>query len=286
MRGPTRWLVLLPCVLVLAACSDPPRIGRTPPTTTQELMGRGLVLQKGAGLPMLCLGAVAASRPPQCEGPPITNWDWGAVPDEESYRGTTDGTYVVVGTYDSGRFTLTRAARTPQAYDGPRVAVADETPRKSPCPVPEGGWQVRDLATTTDASLARTLRAAAALEGFGDAWLDRSVNPAQDERHADDPRRLVLDVAVTGDRGVAEERLRRTWGGALCVSKAVHDQEDLRVVARQIRGVRGAQSVTTAHDQVDLQVFYDDGTLQRSLDEKYGVGVVVVTSGLQPYPRQ
>jgi hypothetical protein len=30
---------------------------------------------------------------------------------------------------------------------------------------------------------------------------------------------------------------------------------------------------------------HDDGSLQRSLDEKYGVGVVVVTSQLQPYPK-
>ena len=49
--------------------------------------------------------------------------------------------------------------------------------------------------------------------------------------------------------------------------------------------MRGLQSASIGRDQVDLQVFYDDGTLQRSLDEKYGVGVVVVTSQLQPYPK-
>jgi hypothetical protein len=90
---------------------------------------------------------------------------------------------------------------------------------------------------------------------------------------------------MTGDRSAAERTLRETWGGALCVSKALRSQEKLRSVQRDVLDVRGLQSASIGRDQVDLQVFYDDGTLQRSLDEKYGVGVVVVTSGLQPYPK-
>ena len=45
------------------------------------------------------------------------------------------------------------------------------------------------------------------------------------------------------------------------------------------------QTLSSGFDQVDLAVIYDeDGELQRSLDEKYGVGVVVVTSLLRPVP--
>ena len=36
--------------------------------------------------------------------------------------------------------------------------------------------------------------------------------------------------------------------------------------------------------RIALAVVHDDGTLQQQLDDEYGVGVVVVTSVLQPYP--
>jgi hypothetical protein len=244
-----------------------------------------MVLQKGNRPAELCLGLVATSPPPQCEGPPIVGWDWSSVPGERTHRGVTTGTYVVVGTYDGRRFTSTRPATTPEAYDGPRVVLPEVPPTGSPCPVPHEGWRVLDPDTTTTATLERTLRVASELQGFASAWLDQSVNPSQDERHLNDPRRLVLNVALTGDRAAAERTLRKTWGGALCVSKALRSQEELRSVQHDLLDVRGLQSASIGRDEVDLQVFYDDGTLQRSLDEKYGVGVVVVTSGLQPYPK-
>lgn len=298
MRGPRRWLLSLPCALVLSACGDVPAADLPQPAAARsqapssassgvehpELYGKGLVLQEGHGGVVLCLGPVADAAPLQCEGPRVTNWDWASVPGEVTRAGVTTGTYVVVGTYDGETFTLTRPATTPEAYDGPRAAIPDAPPMTSPCPEPADGWRVVDPDATTPATLKRTLRVATDLQGFSSAWLDQSVDPAQDERHVNDPRRLVLDVAVTGDRGTAEEKLRQTWGGALCVSKALHSQEDLRSVLAEVTGGRGVQSAAVGRDQVDLQVLYDDGTLQRSLDEKYGVGMVVVTSGLQPYP--
>ena len=299
MRASRLWL-LLPLGLLLAACGDVPAIEPPEPTTAdsqrpssvssrespdRELYGAGTVLQKGGGPAMLCLGGVRTSNPPQCEGPPIAGWRWSRVEGEQRSDGVTWGDYVVVGTFDGSTFTPTRRAVTPESYDGPRVAAPEDTPRKTPCPVPEGGWRVLDPASTSTRSLERTLRVASGLEGFGDAWLDQSVVESLDDRHQNDPRRLVLDVAVTGDRTVAEEKLRQTWGGALCVSKALHSQEELRAVQDQLADVRWVETVATGHDQVDLRVVYDDGTLQRSLDEKYGVGVVVVASGLQPYPQ-
>jgi hypothetical protein len=39
----------------------------------------------------------------------------------------------------------------------------------------------------------------------------------------------------------------------------------------------------TGRDRVDLEVVYDDGSLQRDLDNRFGAGLVVVASALRPY---
>ena len=38
----------------------------------------------------------------------------------------------------------------------------------------------------------------------------------------------------------------------------------------------------TGRDRVDVEVIYDDGSLQRELDERLGAGMVAVTSALRP----
>ena len=113
------------------------------------------------------------SLPPQCEGPPIVGWDWASVPGERTHRGVTHGTYVVVGTYDGKRFTPTRPATTPKAYDGPRVVLPDVPQTGSPCPVPEGGGACRDPDTTTTATMERHRAATARIR--------RWVNVAEDQ---------------------------------------------------------------------------------------------------------
>ncbi|HEV7740844.1 MAG TPA: hypothetical protein VGO65_00355, partial [Pseudolysinimonas sp.] len=55
-------------------------------------------------LPQLCLGAVAESYPPQCTGPEVTGWDWGAVDGEEASGDVTWGAYAVTGGWDGTRF--------------------------------------------------------------------------------------------------------------------------------------------------------------------------------------
>ncbi len=232
MRASRRWL-LLPLGLLLAACGDVPAIELAEPTTAdsqrpssvssrerpdRELYGAGTVLQKGDGPAMLCLGGVRTSNPPQCEGPPIAGWQWSRVEGEQRSDGVTWGDYVVVGTFDGSAFTPTRRAVTASRTTDRGVAAPEDTPRTTPCPVPEGGWRVLDPATTTTRSLERTLRVASGLEGFGDAWLDQSVVESLDDRHQNDPRRLVLDVAVTGDRGWRRRSCGRP-GAARCASR-------------------------------------------------------------------
>ncbi len=246
-----------------------------------ELIGTGVVLQEQDRPPVLCLGAVAASLPPQCAGPEISGWDWAAVSGEERAGGTTWGDYVVVGSYDGERFT-TRTAEPTATYDGPLPAAPEAPVRTTQCSQRDEGRRVVDGSKTTDAALRRTQRVAAGLDGFADAWLDQSTT--QDESKPSDPSQAVLNVRVTGDTDAASEKLRQTWGGRLCVSKALRSEEDLVAVRRELEQRPDVQTLASGFDQVDLVVVYDDGELQRSLDEKYGVGVVVVTSLLQPVP--
>lgn len=298
MRFSPHLLVALSVAVVLAGCgSETAPVGNgaadAPPATPSDpsgpVIGEATVLDAGDGA-QLCLGPVAESYPPQCGGPIITNWDWGSVTGYERASGTRWGGYVVIGTYDEGRFTLTEPAVPSEEYDGPRPTYP-EVSLGSPCPEPEGGWRVLDPANTTEASLEEVARAAEQLPGYAGLWLDQSVNPAADrmgdspeaELAMNDPTKLVVNVRVAGDPTAAEAKLRRVWGGALCVTTAERTQAELRAIQEELGELPGVLTSGVGRDRVELQVVHDDGSLQRRLDERYGAGVVEVTSALRPY---
>jgi hypothetical protein len=257
-----------------------------------ELVGVGTVLESPDHGPQLCLGMVMASLPPQCGGPPIPNWDWSAVTGHTTLHGTTWGDYEVVGTYDGHQFTLTREP-TPRAEGTgtDRRHPEDYAPPCTPCPEPAGGWRVLDPALTTDRHMEKTFRKARRLDGYAGAWLDQSINPASHSDDEDaallmnDPKKLIINIAVTSDPATAERKLRKTWGGALCVSLARHTAAELDAVLDAVcNGVSGNRlSAHAGHDHVHLEVIYDDGSLQADLDRRYGAGLVLVTSALRPH---
>ena len=73
------------------------------------------MLDDGDG-PQLCLGAIAASYPPQCEGLPLEGWSWDDLPGEfDDASGVRFGVFVVTGTFDGTTLTVT-------AVDGPEAA--------------------------------------------------------------------------------------------------------------------------------------------------------------------
>lgn len=85
------------------------------------------VIDTGDGPPELCLGAVAESDPPQCDGPQLRGWDWS---DHDGlYEQTGDvrwGQFVVTGTFDGSAMTVIKAMSAalndPAApSDGPQV---------------------------------------------------------------------------------------------------------------------------------------------------------------------
>lgn len=243
------------------------------PVTTNGLV---TVLDDGDG-PELCT-FVADSFPPQCSGTPMADWDWAAHPEHDDESGTKWGSFALTGTFDGTTLAVTDAI--PAAlYD-----VASEAPEPefaTPCEPPEGGWGVIDAALTNGESMDATLNAAAGLSGYAGGWIDQP-DFSGDEADANDPTKLIINVAVTDDVAGAEATLREIWGGALCVSEAAYTEAELGELAMELQNLPGVTSSSAADDVVQIGVLFDDGSLQSWVDSTYGDGRVEITSTLVP----
>lgn len=276
--------------LLLTGCAGSPGGGPAPPSTSVAtasptasvtstptadglLIGSATVLDDGSG-PELCLGAVMESYPPQCNGVPLTDWRWPADGVERA-GGVTWGSFFVVGRYDGRRFQVERLVD--EATAGRSLPAGDDPDFASPCPEPAGGWRAPEPARSTSEHQEEAFAKAERLPGYGGAWLDDRGDPAQD------PLTSVVNVRVTGDLGVAEHALREVWGGPLCVSPALRAVAELTRVAKDVARQQDVLSSGVSRDVVYLQVVRDDGSLQRMMDARYGAGVVVVGSALQPF---
>lgn len=304
-----RRFVLLAALFTVAACGtetgDPqPKVGDSSPVPTPTAMPTAIpvpdgpvrtryavmVLDDGDGAE-LCLGGVAESLPPQCGGPRLVGWDWSENEgDYEEQGGTRWGEFAVTGTFDGTDFTPSEAVPADE-FDAPPYE--DSTDLTTRCPEPDGGWSVIDPALTTQRSLDETLLAASRLEGYAGAWLDQSINPAYHsddpyamEKKLNDPTLLVINVQVTGDPPAAEAELRKTWGGALCVTHAEHTERELSRIQDQVQDLPGFLGSGSGFDQVDVGVVFDDGSIQAWADQEYGAGLVRVTSALEPVDRR
>ncbi|MGZ4447784.1 MAG: hypothetical protein ACXVEC_13795 [Nocardioides sp.] len=117
-------------LLALAGCSggatpvarDPagdPASGpssRTAPTAVPpadgpvRTVGLVTVMDTGTGGPVVCLGAVAESYPPQCSGPAVRGWDWAGRQGVFERSGTTRwGSFALAGSFDGTALTVTDA---------------------------------------------------------------------------------------------------------------------------------------------------------------------------------
>lgn len=290
-------LLALSTPLALAACSteeqmravDPAGDTPAPSTSTAEpgelptavpaaqgpVTTNGLVtvLDDGDG-PELCT-FVAESLPPQCEGTPMTSWDWAAHPEHEDQSGTKWGSFSLTGTFDGTTFAVTEAI--PAALYDP-MSQAPEPELTTPCEPPADGWGVIDPAKVTQEAMDATFAAASALPGYAGAFIDQPEDPAA----ANDPAAIIINVAVTKDVAGAEARLRETWGGALCVSEAAYTEAELNDLAMELQKLPGVTSSSAADDVVEIGVLFDDGSLQDWADATYGAGRVEITSTLTP----
>lgn len=241
-----------------------------PETYSGRYRASGLVLENADHGPQLCRN-VATSLPPQCGGPDIVNWSWDGL-DHEEVDGVRYGSFEVVGTYDGKRFTLTEPPRPPRRDRQP--ARLEFT---SPCPPPAGGWRVLDAAKATHGALREALALAEASPGSAGVWIDQNGGE-------NDPKKLVVNVRVTGDPAVEEARLREVWGGALCVTTASRTTADLLRVQAELATLPGILStaVDPMTNLVHAEVYVATDARRQELDARFGPGVTRLTGFLEP----
>ena len=147
-----------------------------------------------------------------------------------------------------------------------------------------------DPATTNLVSRRAANGPARSFPDFAGLWIDRTtMDPGVtfDGPVQLDPTKMVLNVRVTGDTAVAENRLRQVWGGALCVSLGLHTMAELETIKDEIdtdltvTGLLAYSYIVDSTGVVYVTVLVDSG-LQSELDDRYGPGTVDVTAVLQP----
>lgn len=241
----------------------------------------GTVLESPEHGPQLC-HVLAESLPPQCGGPEVADWDWEAV-EAESASGTTWGSYVLVGTFDGERFTLTEPA---VVDDGTIERPTPEEPDfGTPCPEPSGGWKPVDPERATDSAFTDAAEKAQGAEGFAGLWIDQQVpDGEQSEEDANDPQRFVLNVTTTGDIAAMEREIREVWGGSLCVSQAPRTEAELLSVQTALGDLPGllSSSPDVRTGQVVVELLVATQERQRELEERFGAGTVRLRGTLIP----
>ncbi len=227
--------------------------------------------------------ASAASRPrtpPQCGGVPIANWDWAAVEREETRAGTTWGEFHVVGTFDGETFTVTEVGPPEPPVDSLRRVGVRQPLRAAAGGL--GGHRVVGQHRGRE----RVRPGAARLRPFVDhvpEEADRGDRGSR-ARTSSMPSSPATRTA-TRPRSVSFGAGRYAWSprtsrasasgaGSIPRSNATSSGMGLSIVWSDLGSGSG---------QVDIGVVLDrDGAAQATFDERYGPGVVVVTSALQP----
>ena len=257
--------------------------GPTPSTSgaRQRYQGTGTVLETPQQGPLLCLGVVLTSMPPQCGGPPIEGWDWAVVDNEESLSGTTWGRFHVAGFYDGDVFMVTGA--------GPPPAETNEDDLiEAGCPEPAGGWDRPHPELQSAVDQQNAIAAARREPDFAGAWIDY-IGPATEDADAEDE---ILTLAFTEGLRRHEAAARRYWGGALCVVHHDVTFERLREIQKDLDGEIGRElgldivfSDTSEYKGVvELGVTVITPAARQEIDQRYGEVVVEIDAGLHPIP--
>ena len=265
-------------IVVLSACGTPGG-SRSEPGTSRDLYETtATVLSSPAHGPMLCLGTILDSFPPQCGDVPITNWDWQRVEDEERARGTTWGRYRMVGTYDGESFTVTDVE--PAEADDPPD---DDYPITTPCDTPEGGWPVPDPSRDDDDDVIAANIAVRKDPEFAGLWVQHSLPGTATETGS----LTLLNVAFTGNLARHEEKIRQHWGGPLCMVEFERSFRELKRIQAELSDKKfNIQSLWSDIDvrknQVNIGVVVIDDFARKALDEHYGPDAVRAHPALRP----
>jgi hypothetical protein len=296
--------VLLKTLLALglafstAACGrlqeDGPRSGNTQEDGPYE--ATATVLEDRNHGPMLCLGAILTSLPPQCGDVPLTGWDWKQVDGEKRQGETIWGDYHVVGTFDGTSFTVTEVEKpkADKSYEG--------DPIETPCPEPEGGWRPDDAEQLSEGDQFAAMDLAQSQPDFAGLWVDyiddeaaeagAYANPDTDPQALEaglGPGNIILNAAFTGDLERHESEIREVWSGALCVVQHERSLKELLGIQRDLDGAAkelDLEILSTSADEsenvVDLEVVILTEETKEALDARYGEGAVRAIGVLQP----
>jgi hypothetical protein len=239
------------------------------------------VLENAEHGPQMCLpwrpipAMAGGSR--QCNGPDVIGWSWGGLP-QVSENGETWGRYMLVGTFDGVRFTMSEppAAAGEGADQGPLI---DEL--ASGCPEPLGGWRAVDPEKATVSGYRAAIEAAIQSPNFSGAWVVGYPPVPGDgvEMHR------VLNLLYTGDLRAHEAEIRQHWGGPICLSQARYSFTQLTAAAGDIRrawpgAVACRIDETRNVVSCTLDVAYESE--QREFDDRYGAGMVELDSWFRP----
>ncbi|MGW8951985.1 hypothetical protein [Streptomyces sp. NPDC055709] len=283
-------IVAIPALLLLVACgqqatpggtaspspsasaSISPSASASPSGSAQRYEVWATVLESTSHGPQLC-SMVRTSLPPQCGGPDVVGWKWSAVA-HESQQGTTWGTYDLVGTWDGSRFTLTEPARL--SPSGPREVPEDDFQAPdftSPCRAAAGDRAAVDPSKAGTEHYESALRSAEEDKEFAGGWIDTEGGGT------------VLVMRFTRDLAGHEREIRKTWGGALCLTTAARSGAELRTVrervVKTVPNLLGA-SIDVVGNAVSIRTYVATDELRRDMDRRFGAGVVRVHGWLRP----
>ena len=255
------WLV---AALLLASCGDGAAdVATGSRDPAQRYSVDATVLSNASHGPELCAGAIAASLPPQCGGPPIVGFDWDDVDGEEATIGVTWAQVHLVGTFDGTALTLTES---PSKYRAPRASMPDFS---SPCPNPVGGDAV-------EADRQKAIAYARAQPDTAGVWTDGDT----------------LNLTFTGDLARHEADVRQRWRGPLCVAHHDHPISELADIQRRLNGPDAKAagvyvlitSINEVRNRVDAEVLIADDSAQRWVDTKFGADLVRLSGSFKPVP--
>ena len=244
-----------------------------PQLIAQQVTAGGTVFQHGDATPVLCMGGLMESYPPQCSDqlqPLLQGWSWDDIDGEVSASDVKWLESVFIrGEYDAVVNTLTVIEhRSYNDEDAARFTAAFPLVDHSvPCAEPEGGWP-RGRAGWPDAEVA-------ALDGYAGAWGSAG---------AEGPP--VMVVKFTGDLAAAQSAVEDLYPGAVCVIAADHD-------AHQLEQIRQAVTQAAAWKTVDVMVdvtgewveavsLAPQPELQAEFDAEFGPGLVRLRSMMLP----
>jgi hypothetical protein len=237
------------------------------------LTGYGLVLQQDGEPPELCVGGIAESYPPQCEGPELVGLDWADLPAHEEASGVTWGEAGVVGTYDGARFTLVEPP-TQEPPDGPAPEPA-AFPQLCDDPFRGGDEDYAsdsEAAQTAQNDLGGLLQS---YDGYVTSWVSDGSS--------------MFNVLVQGDAEEAHAAIREVWPGGLCVEQRdLPTERDLRAAQQAVMDSDvEALGVGFGADAVlDVQVLVADeptvAAVQQAASDWLTPDQVRVTGALNP----